>query len=104
VTGRSHSVSREVFKRTLWVLLALPVLYVASSGPAMRISTHLSIDGSKKVSSAYHPLAELTFRMGCIVPFMQYLNWWCNDRVLVYQDADDRVQVVAVSYADPVPK
>ena len=66
---------RKLIAQCLGVLLALPLLYVASSGPALRFSIR-NPDLEKKACAFYTPLFLLATHRGLGSVTMAYLQLW----------------------------
>lgn len=78
------------------ILLALPVLYVASSGPVLRLSTRNPV-AEKRACAFYEPLFRLTTHPSLGRPMSAYLLLWNVQAV----DAGDQISYWSILTTRP---
>ena len=66
---------RKLIAQCLGVVLALPLLYVASSGPMLRLSAR-NPTGERSACTFYEPLFHVTTHPGLGRPMSAYLRLW----------------------------
>jgi len=64
----------RLFAQIVAVFLALPVLYVASSGPLLRVN--LGQPARPHLEAFYKPLDEITIATRTNGLWRKYLDWW----------------------------